>query len=76
MRPGDFPKFIRACNADEAHEVLQGIFTGAPRLRVVNVGKPLDFGGDFGQATEITSSRPFSFRKTDPLGFFQDHSES
>jgi hypothetical protein len=53
MRAGDHPKFLRAENAGEAHEVLHRVFVGAAGVPVADVGEPFDLGRHVGEFLEF-----------------------
>ena len=46
-------KFLRPRDAGEAHEVRHRVFVGAPRVRVGEIGEPLDLGRHVGQPVEL-----------------------
>lgn len=66
MRTGHAAEFFRAGDPDETGEVLHVLLVGATGFLVADVGKPLQLGRHFGQATEFgggqgTGSRPGRF---------------
>jgi Phage integrase family len=46
-------EFLRPGNADEAHKILHRVFVGAARVRVGDVGKPLDLGRHIGELVKL-----------------------
>ena len=53
VRARDDPKFLRPHDAGEAHEVLHRVLIGAPRVRIAQIGEPLDLGRHVGQPVEL-----------------------
>ena len=54
MAAGDDPKILRLVNAGKLHEAAQVILIGTPRLRIVDVGEPLDLGRNLSQLAELS----------------------
>ena len=52
MRARDDPKFFRARDAGEPHEVAQRALVAAPRVRVAEIGEPLELGRHVGELLE------------------------
>jgi hypothetical protein len=55
MRARHGPKFLRAHDADEAHEVLHGVLVSSARVCVCQVGEPFDLGRHIGQPMKLGS---------------------
>ena len=50
---GHNPKFFRFQNSGKLHEIPNVIFITASGVRIVDIGKPLDFRRHVGQALEL-----------------------
>ena len=53
VRAGHGAEFLRAIDAGEAHEILDRVFVDPARVRVAEIGEPLDLGRHVGQAVEL-----------------------
>jgi hypothetical protein len=62
MRTRHDTKYFRVRDACEAHEVLEVVLVGAPRLGVGDVGKPLDLRWHIGQVEKFLRAECASFR--------------
>ena len=61
MAARDAAEILRQLNAGKLHEAAQVVLVGAPRLRIVDVGEPLDLGRDLRQLTELLGREERSF---------------
>ena len=57
MAAGDDAKILRLVNAGKLHEAAQVILIGTPRLRIVDVGEPLDLGRNLSQLAELCGGK-------------------
>jgi hypothetical protein len=53
VRTRDGAELLGPLNAGKAHEVANGVFIGAPRVGIADVGEPLDLGRHVGQPVKL-----------------------
>src|SRR3954469_25088690 len=66
VRARDDPEFLRPCDAGEAHEVLYRVLIDTARVRIAEIGEPLDLGRHVGEPVELGGGQqPGAWRDLD-----------